>query len=204
MEGHDKEEKIRFARIRRVKKLLRYMPRKATVHNYPFLKFFAASVKKRHYLWSFRVAEVVPALYAGSILTFTPLYGVQIPVALGLALIFRANLMVLVGLQLISNPLTIVPIYALDYQVGHFFIEFFGSGSSFSGTEEIQAYAEETGKVVSQSKELIKGALRGFKEMMLGGAIIGYVFGFISSIIYRVAAKRFSKNKPKMTPKKKA
>ncbi|PJF37773.1 MAG: DUF2062 domain-containing protein, partial [Phototrophicales bacterium] len=101
------------------------MPRRATLHNYPFIKFFAESARKRAYLWSFRVSEVIPAIYAGSIISFLPLYGIQIPLAFACALLFRANLMILVGLQFITNPVTIVPIYSLEYFLGDMVLKAF-------------------------------------------------------------------------------
>jgi len=186
-------EHTRFSRIRRVKKLLRYMPRKATVHKYPFIKFFANFARKRHYLWSFRSAEVVPALYAGFMLTFAPLYGVQIPVAFALALIFRANLMILVALQLISNPLTIVPIYATAYQIGHFLIDLVGATSADLAAE---SYSVETSFKMAKHAGRV---LHYFKEMMVGGLAMGYVCGFISSFIYQYVAYRYTLTHP---PKK--
>ena len=65
-------EETRWRRIRRVKKWLRPLPRRATIHRYPILKFFAESARKRIYLWSFRVENAVPAIYAGCILSLTP------------------------------------------------------------------------------------------------------------------------------------
>lgn len=193
------EKKQHFARIRRVKKLLRYLPRKATVHRYPFIKFFANTARKRHYLWSFRSKEVVPALYAGFILTFLPLQGVQIPIALGLALVFRANLMILVALQFVSNVFTIVPIYAMDYYIGHFVFSLFGSEPEAS-LQEMQAYSAEEGIKEAfrnydfgQMFEIGKKIVRVFKDMMLGGAIVGYFCGFISSLFYRVLTRKVTK-----------
>lgn len=181
-------ENERHARIRRVKWLLRYLPRKATLHRYPFLKFFAESARKRAYLWSFRMPEVTPALYAGFILTFIPLYGIQIPCALALALLFRANLMILVGLQLISNPLTIGPIYYVAFKIGQFITSFFIS----SETAIDQSYVLETGKTLSNFG---KKAVVFFREAMIGGAIMGYFSALITSISLKLFASKFSGKK---------
>lgn len=202
-EGIDsKEKKERFARIRRVKKLMRYLPRKATLHNYPFIRFFADTARKRHYLWSFRSKEVIPALYAGWILTMMPLIGVQIPIAFALALIFRANLVILVALQFISNTFTLVPIYTLDYYVGHYILSLFG-GESVPTLEEIKKMIISSWEVgfngIFNNLDFSKGKkfICGFRDMMLGGAIIGYICGFISSLLYRLLIKRFSYSKEK-------
>jgi len=172
------DQEARASRRRRVKLLLRYLPRRTNMHRYPFLKFFANSARKRPYLWSFNRKSVIPALYAGFILTFMPLYGVQIPLALGLAIIFRANLMILVGLQLISNPFTIVPIYLLDFWIGKHILDFFG----FEMKSLAESYATETG--IALGRQGLR-ASKAVVSMMLGGAIFGYAVGFISVLAYR-------------------
>ena len=107
-----------YARIRRVKKFLRWMPRRARLESYPFIGRFAAMARRRSYLWCFKIPYVMPSIYAGTVVAFLPLYGVQIAVAFGAALLFRSNLPVAVFLQLITNPLTAPPIYYLTYRVG--------------------------------------------------------------------------------------
>ena len=103
----------KWRRMRRVKKWLRPLPRSTNIHSYRILKFFAVAARKRTNIWSFRVENAVPAIYAGSILTLMPLYGIQIPSAFLLALLLRANLPIPLGLQVVSNPLTILPILSL-------------------------------------------------------------------------------------------
>ena len=190
-EEHHRQQK--HMRIRRVKKWLRYMPRKATVHKYPFLKWFAASARKRHYLWSFRSQQVVPALYAGFILTFMPLYGVQIPLALTLAIVFRANLMILVALQLISNPATIVFLYPIAYFIGDACINLFTVFGK-EGPELMQdSYTVETGIFLGTHG---KKAIRYVMATMLGGMVMGYFSGLISTIFYRYFLKKWQNTHP--------
>lgn len=105
-------------RIRRVKRLLRFAPRRAVFHTYPLIGRFAAFARRRAYLWSFKTAHVRPAFYAGSILSFLPVMGVQLPLALILALVLRSNFMVMGGLQFITNPFTAAPIYYATYKLG--------------------------------------------------------------------------------------
>ena len=187
-----KYEKMRRSRIRRVKRILRHMPRKATLHKYPFIKFFAKSARKRPYLWSFRVNEVIPALYSGFILTFLPLQGVQIPVAFCLALVFKANLMILVALQLISNPLTLIPLYYAAYQIGNYIFNLVGN---YSHTQVAVAdmYTAETGLTLGM--QAIMG-IRYIFATMVGGLVMGLVSGFIASIIYQQASKSYIKRHP--------
>jgi uncharacterized protein len=105
-------------RRRRVRAWLKPLPRKANVKRYPVIKWFAEFAHKRPYLWSFKNGPVVRAIYMGSLLTFMPSYGVQIPLAFAAALVGRANMSFLVGLQMLNNPLTLGPIYLSTYSIG--------------------------------------------------------------------------------------
>lgn len=181
----------RFRRIRMVKRLLRPLPRRATLHRYPVLKWFRKMALKRSYLWSFRAREVVPALYAGWILSLLPIYGIQFGVAFFLAIVLRANVMLLVGLQLVTNPITVVPIYAACYAVGDVVLQ---SIWSMIDSEAVLRASQET---VVHSSAVREGLQRGARFMAaasLGGVVIGYFAGFISSLIYQYAAKRASRS----------
>jgi uncharacterized protein (DUF2062 family) len=105
-------------RRRRLRWLLRKLPLRSNVHRYPGVKWFARGARSHAFLWSFRTAHLVPALYFGSVLMLLPTYGLQIPIALGAALLLRANLTVAVGLTLLNNPLTAAPIYLATDRIG--------------------------------------------------------------------------------------
>ncbi len=160
----DRLQTLRHARIRRVKQLLRWLPRRANLERYPVLKWFAHMARKRPFLWSFKVPNVSPAFYAGSILAFLPLYGVQIGLSLAAAVIFRANLPILCGLQFISNPLTVPLIYPLNFFVGRRLIHVF----SFGGDPGILG--------------------NWFFSLIVGGFVIGLIFGAALDLFYRIAA----------------
>lgn len=179
-------KKERSARIRRVRAILKYLPRRATLHRYPFIKYFEETARKRAYLWSFRLSEAIPAIYAGSILSFMPFYGVQIPLAFLTALVFRANLMILVGLQLITNPFTIVPIYGLAYWLGDMVMNMLTPGAE----PLLIATSTLDQETVGQLGEKGRLAFHLFAATCIGGAMIGYIFAFIASMFYRGAAKR--------------
>ncbi len=168
-----------FARIRWTKWLLRPLPRRAMLHRYPFLKRFAAMARRRSYLWSFRSRDVVPALYAGWVLTCVPLYGVQVASAFVLALVLRANLPVLVGLQLISNPLTVPVIYTTAYFTGDFILDLTGG---VAPPREMPLSAEDSG--------LLMKSMGIYIRTFIGGALIGYICGFFSSLLYHFFTRR--------------
>ncbi|MDR0728239.1 MAG: DUF2062 domain-containing protein, partial [Puniceicoccales bacterium] len=116
----DQERLRRHRRIRRVKRWMKYLPRRAAVHRQPILKYFASTVRKRAYLWSFRSPEAIPALYTGWVLTLLPVMSCQIFLACIAAIIFRANVVILVALQFVSTPFTVPFLWYLDYKVGQF------------------------------------------------------------------------------------
>ncbi len=129
-EEHPHQRHQRFTRIRRAKFWLRFMPRRARFHTYPIVGRFAAFARKRNYLWSFRYEQLRASFYAGSILSLMPLYGLQLPLAFLVCLLFRTNFMVLGGLQFITNPVTIAPVYYGTYKLGMWVMDSSGFGHS--------------------------------------------------------------------------
>ncbi|TVR52164.1 MAG: DUF2062 domain-containing protein [Puniceicoccaceae bacterium] len=164
MTAEQREREERWLRIRRTKFLLRKLPRKANLHRYPILKWFAAKARKHPELWSFRVEHMAPAFYAGCMLAFLPAYGFQVALAFFAALLFKANLPVIVGLQFISNPFTLVPVYYATYKVGNTTIHFLGLG-------------EMTSVIGSTAYALV-----------LGGLLVGAVVGAVLDLVYRFLA----------------
>ncbi|NBD37767.1 MAG: DUF2062 domain-containing protein [Verrucomicrobia bacterium] len=176
----------RHERIARTKRILRFLPRRSNVHRYPGLKWFARAARKRLYLWSFRVKAVVPALYAGCILALLPLYGVQLPLSALLALLVRANLPVLVGLQFISNPVTVVPVYLTGYQVGRACLNLFGMDLPPLNFEEMNAFLSA---LHSERLFLNLGYLaRVWLVTSLGGIVLGSFLATAGAVIYKIAA----------------
>ncbi len=178
----------KFRRIRRVKRWLRPLPRRATIHRYPVLRLFADAARKRIYLWSFRVENAVPAIYAGCILTLMPVYGIQIPLAFCLALLLRANLPILAGLQIVSNPITVLPIWFAAYQVGRHFLSVIGVDVMRLGHEEVQTMLNNF--IHGQWGDNLQPVMVVFGVTNLGAIIMGTFFGLITSFIYRIVALR--------------
>lgn len=109
-------------RRKRIRAWLKPLPRRANVHRYPLLKRFAAFARRRPYLWSFKPSPVVRAIYLGSLLAYMPSYGVQILLGFMAAWFGRANLTLVVALQMITNPLTAAPIYLATFTLGEWLI----------------------------------------------------------------------------------
>lgn len=174
----------RWKRVRFLKKILRYMPRKASIHRYPVLNKFSDVARQRAYLWSFRVTEITPAFYLGWIITLTPIPSVlQIVIAFFAAIICRANAMILVCLQLLSNAFTFVFLWAITHRVGTFVV-------NLLGTENLQVVSgEHTSGILHYSER----AIRGFATILLGALVLGSILGFISSTIYKYVARYYAK-----------
>lgn len=203
----EEEQKLRkkyYTGVRRTKYFLRYMPRRSNINRYPVLKWFAEGARKRDYLWSFRTTAVTPAFYIGWILTLLPLIGFQMLVGFILSLVFRANLMIVVGLQWVSNPLTAAPIWASNYIVGNAIIRTFVSTpvpeldpelieeAGASGEEGVMEMLKILLESVKQGdmNQMAQGIFHFFVAISLGAVVIGIVLGFISSFTYQFLNKR--------------
>lgn len=185
----------RFARLRRVKQLLRFMPRRAMMHKYPLVGRFAEVARKRAYLWSLKPENMRPAFYAGSVLSLLPVMGIQLPIALLLSLLLRANFMVLGGLQFITNPFTAAPIYYATHQLGAGIIRATGFGASLPAVdaedpslllepvvEAPSAAAGVPGKHPAIS--LTRRFGNAINALILGGVLSGLALGLLLDILY--------------------
>lgn len=179
-------------RIRRVKRWLRPLPRRATVHRYPVLGWFSNTARKRIYLWSFRTEQAVPALYAGCILTLLPIYGIQLPLALVLAVVLRANLPILAGLQLLTNPFTVIPIWFTLYQIGRQALSMLAIEASPLRKDEVSILIDNFNS--GDWGTNIDRILSVFGTTSLGAVIIGTFFGVVSSMLYRIVSKRTARS----------
>lgn len=151
-------------RRKRLRRLLRPLPRRANVKRYPVVKWFADYARKAPYLWSFKRGQVLPALYVGSVISFLPIFGVQFPIAAVAALLLRANLTVIMGLQLITNPLTVAPIYGFTTWIGLELMALLGVG-------------QELGPL-----------LRGAHALFIGGTVVGLGFAVLADAAWRFLA----------------
>ncbi|MFP4157586.1 MAG: DUF2062 domain-containing protein [Opitutales bacterium] len=187
-ESEDELRAIRWRRMRRVKRWLRPLPRRSNIHRYPIIKFFAETAKKRLYIWSFREEYAVPAIYAGCILTLMPLYGLQLIIGFLIALFLRANLPILIGLQIVSNPITAIPIWVADYRVGRIVLGLIGIESTALQRGEIQMTLIHF--ITGNWSENFERMVSVFGITSLGAIVMGLFFGLVGSVAYRIVARR--------------
>ena len=176
----------RHERIARVKRLLRLMPRKATMHRYPVLKWFTRAARNRSYLWCFRVKAVVPAFYVGCVLSLLPIYGIQIPLAVAFSFLLRANLPVMATLQFITNPITVVPAYFTAYQIGRVILNPFGFEAPALNMGEMRLLIEAARS--GNWQQNLNYLWTVWWITSLGGLVLGTFLGSIGSAAYRLAA----------------
>ena len=160
----ERHHRALLRRKRRLRRVLRKLPRKANLARYPVLKWFAHHAKKAPFLWSFRRQNVIASLYLGSVLAFLPLYGIQALLAFVAALLVRGNLTVMVALQFVTNPLTIIPIYGLTGWLGVTLMDWLGIG------------------------EQMHVALRATHGLFIGGVIVGLAFACVADLTWRLLA----------------
>lgn len=198
---HPQQRADRFARIRRVKQMLRFMPRRAVMHKYPLVGRFAELARQRAYLWSLKPQHMRPALYAGSILSLLPVMGVQLPLALLLSVLLRANFMVLGGLQFLTNPFTAAPIYYATHQLGAYVIRHAGFGESPAAADPQEivlplnepfdpAHVDTAPKAAAPARPAmgpsrIRRIGTAINAMIIGGVLSGAALGLVLDILYR-------------------
>ena len=189
-QGDQDDPTERHERVRRAKRFLRFVPRRAVFHRYPIVGRFADAARRRAYLWSFKPEHVRPALYFGSILALWPVMGLQLPLALVLSLAVRANLMVAGALQLITNPLTAAFIYYLTYQVGKTVLRGLGWGAAGGQGAEL---ADDDSLMVdlSPTQPLPEdvtwagGFGSALAAFIVGGTLCGLVLAVVLDVLYR-------------------
>ena len=164
LETERKHRAERAARLGRLKQWLRPLPRRSNLSRYPVIKYFADAARRNPQLWSFQRPAMRRAIYLGSIIAFLPVYGLHLLIALGLAILLRANLAVTSALLFITNPLTAGPIYYGAYRIGIWWLEVFHliDGVDAVGT---RLYA-----------------------LILGGLLLGLGVGLIVDLIYQIGA----------------
>ena len=200
-ESHE-HRRARFARIRRAKWLLRFTPRRARLHHYPLIGRFADVARKRSYLWSFRAEHVRPSLYAGAIIALMPIMGIQVPIAFGAALLLRSNVMILTGLQFISNPFTFVFVYYLGtYQLGKAIMDFAGFGRPAPTPTDLTV-AQDLVAQTDMNFQWFQGVGSSLNALILGGVVAGTILGLILDLLWRFAGAQAAAHKAKVAARK--
>ncbi|MDR2720888.1 MAG: DUF2062 domain-containing protein [Puniceicoccales bacterium] len=169
------------------------------MHRYPVLNRFADAAKRRSYLWSFRTSEVVSAFYIGWILTFIPMPTIcQMAFAFVMAVLCRANVMILMGLQLLSNTFTFLFFWTITHKAGAAIVSIFGTDVA-NVLQETVSGGGFTWTLSNCSRVLVHWVA----TMLVGALTLGSALGFISAMIYKIFARealRSQKSRRETTP----
>ncbi|MDR2677210.1 MAG: DUF2062 domain-containing protein [Puniceicoccales bacterium] len=160
-----------------MKKFLKLLPRKALLEKYPVIRRFAVPLRRNAFLWSFRTSEVFPAFLAGWIITLTPFYGMHTLMALIVAFLFRANLLVMLALQFISNPFAEPFIWISTHAVGQFIVSVLGN------------HGPAAVNILHGG-----GVIRWLATATLGSVVLGFLGGLISCGICKLLMKHDQTN----------
>ncbi len=117
-----------------------------------------------------------------------PLFGFQTLLGVGVATVLRGNRLMAVAATWVSNPLTYVPIFAFNYQVGAWLLGG-GTAQNFGGLDTLKSWMD-MGTEVSV-------------RLMLGSALVGTIAGVASyfvglPLIQRVRSRRLARQQQKL------
>ena len=158
--------------------MLRRLPRRSNVHRYPLIKYFGSYAKKTPEIWSWKRPQVVRSYYVGWVITLLPAGGIQILLALILAIAFKANVPVAAGLQFVSNPLTAAPILFSTYHIGKGSLGVFGlapAGMATGIAANLVIGAILGGLVIAALCHLVHNVLSGRAKARADAAKLGQI-----------------------------
>lgn len=127
----------------------------------------------------------------GFFVAWTPTIGLQMIIYVLLATVFNANKLSGIGPVWLTNPLTAVPIYGINWWVGNVLVNGFGSRVAEGKNEAASALKllEGTGSVWDQLfqaafwKRVGAALLDMGLELWLGSFVVGAVFGVVSYFV---------------------
>ncbi|MET3589471.1 uncharacterized protein (DUF2062 family) [Bartonella silvatica] len=145
-------------------------------------------IRKRILRISATPHKVALGFAIGIFLACSPLFGMHIVLAIFLSWLLRANFAAAIIGTIFSNPLTFLLIVMADYKVGYFCLSLFSNVNEIS---LMQIRALFNGLTLSNISLLFKGTWDSImRPMILGGTLLGFMFGGLSYIgVYRAIAR---------------
>jgi uncharacterized protein (DUF2062 family) len=173
----DRHHREYLVRKRRMRRLMRRLPRRAALMRAQLPGWLKRLAEKSWFIWSFQRGPVLRAIYFGSVLALLPLFGIQFPLSVLLALGVRANLPITLALQFITNPFTIVPVYGFTYLVGFTVLDALVGKESGFDPDAVNAavLAGDLG-----------GAGHAVLSLTVGGVIVGLAVGLVIDFGWRL------------------
>jgi len=148
----------------------------------------------RYFYWRFLRLQGTPeqlarGMASGVFSGCYPLFGFQTIIGIAVATVLRGNRIMAAAATWVSNPFTYVPIFAFNFQVGHWML---GGGpvDVFNDLDSLKGWMDMGADVTVR--------------LMLGSTVVGAVAGFISYflglwLIRRIRQRKLEKaNSPKL------
>ncbi|MDR0340631.1 MAG: DUF2062 domain-containing protein [Puniceicoccales bacterium] len=160
---------------------LRHLPSKERLERVPLVGPLLRRAQDAKFLWSFEKEEVVPAFLIGWVVTLSPLFGLHTVFAVLLVLLFRANLLIAMALQLVSTPLTLPFLWPFLYAVGFRTVLLFSEGQAAVNFIDHPLFG--TGRFLA----------RAFAFIALGGALVGFACTIFSVAVFSICRRIWPK-----------
>jgi uncharacterized protein (DUF2062 family) len=179
-------------------RLFKRMPTGESLRQYRFLKPFAPYLD-RHFLWQSNRRTVAGGLAVGLFFGILSPFAQILLAAIG-AIVLRVNLPVAAFATLLTNPLTVPPLYYAAYRIGNFFTASDAGIKDLADSGTAQSYYGQLSDVLRSFPLFIEWALSFGLPLMLGLAIIATVSAvlgyFTVSLLWQLSVRlRWSKRR---------
>jgi uncharacterized protein (DUF2062 family) len=124
--------------------------------------------------------EIARGIAAGVFSGCFPWFGLQIAIALLVAIAIRGNKLAAAAATWISNPFTDLPIFIFNYKVGEWLL-------SLASGSEVQAQDDW---YIESAREMMDLGFDVFLTTMLGSLFVGLVLSFLSYFLSLALLKR--------------
>lgn len=157
--------------------LKKYLPDHQSIHANPWLRPFASTLLHPR-LWHLNRRSAAGAVAAGMFCGLIP-GPLQMIGAAAWALVFRVNLPLAMLVTLYTNPLTIVPLYVLAYQIGRLII---GDSSGF-----VAPPAFDPTTFVAWTSAMQEWMIAAAKPLGIGLIVLAVSLALIGYLVTKVA-----------------
>jgi uncharacterized protein (DUF2062 family) len=180
-------EELRRRRTRRMRRILKFLPRRSHLLRLPFVGKLFAKRNRSRFLWSFQAREVIPAFLIGWVITLSPFFGIHTLLIVLSAFLFRANLLIALLLQVLSIPPIFPGILVLTYLTGNYAVQHLGGATALRALDEAHIDMETLKNIFSAHGnfvELLSDVAHAIATMTLGALLLGFVCAGISILIF--------------------
>lgn len=130
-----------------------------------------------------RPAEIARGMAVGAFVGVMPLFGVQTLVAIALAPLLRGNAIAAATTTWVSNPITFIPLYALNYRIGQ---QLLGTQDRLLTLQEVPTLQQ----FLKMGMDCIMTLTAGCVALGIPMAMIGYLGGLCLAQYWRKQSRK--------------